>query len=199
MAARNEFGQSVSRAGAFFRYAGNSSSAGSSFGPDDANPPDKSAELFVEGGVSAHKVTIEPDENVFFTDHGTGAHLAFGARRAVSDRSDLGVRLELDDVNSHTLMSVRALDYRYRFANPLALSVFVGASRYDLATPAYGQYFGAGLQWRDVRPGWDVELDVSEALKVARDHLLPSDVHSPVRPDSFYTIDSVTLSLVKRF
>ncbi len=109
------------------------------------------------------------------------------------------MRLELDDVDSHTLMSVRALDYRYRFANPLALSVFLGASRYDLATPAYGLYFGGGLQWRDVRPGWDVGLDVREAKKVARDHLLPSDPQSPIRPDSFYTIDSYSLSLTKRF
>ncbi len=199
LAGRNEFGQSMSRAGAFVRYAGNPSFAGASFSPEDASPVDKSAELFVEAGVSSNKVTIEPDENVFLTDHSTGAHLAFGARRAVSDRSDLGVRLELDDVNGHALASVRALDYRYRFASPLALSVFVGASRYDLATPAYGLYFGAGLQWRDVRPGWDIGLDVREALKVARDHLLPSDPQSPVRPDSFYTIDSYTLSLTKRF
>ena len=54
------------------------------------------------------------------------------------------------------LLGVRALDYRYRFANPLALSFFLGASRYDLATPAYGYYLGAGVQWRDILPGFDL-------------------------------------------
>jgi hypothetical protein len=198
-AGRDVFGGSFSRAGAFFRYAGDMNMAVSSYGADFTGTPDKTAELFVEVGVSANKTDIVPDENVLFTRRNTGAHLGLGARRAVSDRSDLGVRLELDDVDSHTLMSVRALDYRYRFANPLALSVFLGASRYDLATPAYGLYFGGGLQWRNVRPGWDVGLDVREAKKVARDHLLPSDPQSPIRPDSFYTIDSYSLSLTKRF
>jgi hypothetical protein len=40
---------------------------------------------------------------------------------------------------------------------------------------------------------------VRTALKVARDHLLPGDPSSALRPDSFYTIDSVSLSLTKRF
>jgi hypothetical protein len=200
-AGRDVFGESFSRVGAFFRYAGDTDLSMASFSVDDsgAGAVDSTAELFVEAGVSANKVKAEPDQDVFFTDRNTGAHLGLGARRAASDRSDLGVRLELDDVNGHTLTSVRALDYRYRFGNPLALTVFLGASRYDLATPAYGLYFGGGLQWRDVRPGWDVGFEVRQAKKVARDHLLPSDPQSVIRPDSFYTIDSYTLSLTKRF
>ncbi len=198
-AGRDVFGESFSRVGAFFRYAGDTTPVATYFDADPVGAIDKSAELFVEAGVTANKVTIEPDQDVFFTERNTGAHVAIGARRAVSDRSDLGVRLELDDVSGHTLTSVRALDYRYRFASPLALSVFLGASRYDLATPAYGLYFGGGLQWRDVWPGWDIGLDVRQAKKVARDHLLPSDPQSPIRPDSFYTIHGYTLSLTRRF
>jgi hypothetical protein len=76
--------------------------------------------------------------------------------------------------------------------------VFVGAARYDLATPAYGIYYGAGLQWRNVRPGWDIGLDARYAIKVARDHLLPADP-TGVREDSFYDIYSSTLSLTRRF
>jgi hypothetical protein len=198
-AGRDVFGESFSRVGAFFRYAGDTRRGVASFDGDTVNAVDKTAELFVEAGVSANIVHSEVDVDVLATERNAGAHLAIGARRAVSDRSDLGVRLELDDVAGHTLASVRALDYRYRFANPLALSLFVGAARYDLATPAYGLYFGGGVQWRDLRPGWDLGLDVRQALKVARDHLLPSDPQSLIRPDSFYTINSVSLSLTRRF
>jgi hypothetical protein len=198
-AGRDEFGESFSRVGAFFRYSGDTTTPPSFYEADPVGATDKTAELFVEAGAHTSKVRSELDVNTFVNEKGGGAHIAFGARRAVSDFSDLGVRLELDDVDGHTLMSVRAIDYRFRFANPLALSVFIGASRYDLATPAYGLYLGAGLQWRNLFPGWDVGLDARQAKKVARDHLLPSDPQSPIRPDSFYTISGVSLSVSKRF
>jgi hypothetical protein len=50
-----------------------------------------------------------------------------------------------------------------------------------------------------VLPGWDAGVEIRKALKVARDHLLPSDVQSAVRPDSFYSIKSYTLSVTRRF
>jgi hypothetical protein len=198
-AGRDVFGESFSRVGAFFRYAGETAPAVSSFDPDASGPIDRTAEVFVEAGLGASRIRSEVDVNVFDTQEAAGAHVAVGARRAVSDSSDLGVRLELDDVDGSVLMSVRAIDYRFRFANPLALSVFVGASRYDLATPAYGLYFGAGLQWRDIWPGWDVGIDARQAKKVARDHLVPEDPQSPIRPDSFYTISGLSLVVTRRF
>jgi hypothetical protein len=199
-AGRDSFGQHFSRIGAFFSYAGIEPAMFSSFDDNDMPAADSSAELFVEAGYSAQRIKAEPDENVFLTDHDSGAHVGLGARRAVSDRSDLGVRLELDDVQGHTLLSVRMLDYRYRFGNPLALNVFVGASRYDWATPAFGLYFGAGVQWRDIFPGWDIGIDARDSLKVARDYVLPNEpAHSPRRPDAFYSITSFGLTLTKRF
>jgi hypothetical protein len=199
-AGRDVFGDSFNRVGAFFRYTGDGRASGrSSADAYGATGADPSAELFVEAGASANRVKILTNQDLSFKSNNTGAHIAAGARRAVSQQSDLGARVELDDVDGHTLLSVRALDYRYRFRNPLAISAFVGASRYDLATPAYGLYFGAGVQWRDIMPGWDVGLDVRQATKVARDNLLPSDPQSALRPDSFYTISSVTVSLSKRF
>jgi hypothetical protein len=193
---RDVFGENFSRVSAFFRYA-NETRAATSWTDSDAGP-DPTAQLFVEAGPSFNRVRIDLDETATPQVSNTGAHVAVGARRAVSDRSDLGARLELDDVDGHNLLSVRAIDYRYRFKGPIALSVFVGASRYDLATPAMGLYYGGGLQWRDVLPSWDVGLDLRTAKKVARDHLLPSDPQS-VRPDSFYTVNSLSLYLTKRF
>jgi hypothetical protein len=198
-AGRDSLGQSFSRIGAFFSYAGDTRLVASSFDPDPTGAADESADLFVDAGAASNRTKIEPDQDVLFTRNSTGPHLGLGARRQVSDRSDLGVRLELDDVDSHMLTSVRMIDYRYRFRNPLALNVFIGASRYALATPAYGLYFGGGLQWRDIHPGWDLGLDIRQAKKVARDHLLPSDPQSPIRPDSFYTIKSLSLSVSRRF
>jgi Capsule assembly protein Wzi len=195
---RNVFGESFSRVGAFFRY----DEPGRIFDAalDDGNAGiDRSAELFVEAGAAMNRVRIDLDATSPFTESSTGAHFGLGARRAVSDRSDLGARIELDDVDGHNLLSVRAIDYRYRFANPLALSVFLGASRYDLATPAYGLYYGVGVQWRDIAPGWDVGVDVRQAKKVARDHLLPDDPSSALRPDSFYSVTSTALVVTKRF
>ena len=51
----------------------------------------------------------------------------------------------------------------------------MGANRYSLATVAYGVYLGAGAQWRNVLPGWDLGWDVRYADNIQRDHLLPSD------------------------
>ena len=102
-------------------------------------------------------------------------------------------------MGSDTLLSVRALDYRYRFHNPLAVSVFLGASRYDLATPAYGYYYGAGVQWRNLLPNIDLGLDLRYGDKIARDKLLPSDPPSTKRPDEFYDLTGATLSLSYRW
>jgi hypothetical protein len=94
---------------------------------------------------------------------------------------------------------VRALDYRYRFRNPLALSLFAGAARLDLATPAYGYYYGAGVQWRNLMRNMDASLDFRYGDKIARDKLLPSDPASTLRPDSFYDLTGATLSLSYRW
>ena len=197
-AGRDVFGEHFSRIAAFFRYEDDSTLARRQES-DYLAPSKDGSEFFVEAGAASNSVNIDLDGTARTKVSNTGAHLALGARRPVSDRSDLGARVEYDDVNGHNLLSVRAIDYRYRFANPLALSVFVGASRYDLATPAYGLYFGAGVQWRDVAPGWDVGIDIRNAKKVARDHLLPGDPSSALRPDSFYTVNSLSLAVTKRF
>lgn len=198
-AGRDVFGENFSRVGAFFRYSGERNifdpSSPEYDGPERS---DRTAELFVEAGASASRTRTDLDVVHITHKNNVGPHIALGARRAVSDRSDLGVRMEFDDVDGHTLMSVRAVDYRYRFANPLALGVFAGASRYDLATPAYGLYYGAGLQWRDVLPGWDVGVEGRIFRRIARDHLLPSDPQTE-RPDSFYDVKNVSLFLTRRF
>ncbi|MEP7242276.1 MAG: capsule assembly Wzi family protein [Gammaproteobacteria bacterium] len=200
---RNVFGDNFSRVGAFISYDGGVQPRASHADnlDDSSYDVDHSAEIFVDAGLNANRVHIDlaAEQPATRTSWAIGPHFALGARRAVSDRSDLGARLELDSIDGHTLLAVRALDYRYRFGGPIALSVFIGAARYALATPAYGEYFGAGLQWRNLLPGWDAAVDLRYAKKVARDHLLPSDPVSSTQPDSFYDILSPTISLTRRF
>jgi hypothetical protein len=122
--------------------------------------------------------------------------------RAVSENNDLGVRIEYDQVASHALIGVRAIDYRHRFGNSFALNAFAGVDRYNLATPAYSIYGGFGPEWRNFLPKWlpkcDLGLDLRYAQNIARDHVRPSDPQGS-RPDSFYKIESAVLYLSRRF
>lgn len=203
-AGRDVFGEDFSRIAAFVRYApgfaeSDGMHAGISTGGAARTRAD-GADLFVDAGVNANEVTIDLDDTILrtTTDRVVAAHFGLGARRQVTARQDLGVRLEYDDVGAHALIGVRALDYRYRFRGPIAFTGFVGAARYDLATPAYGAYLGVGAQWRDLAPRLDLSLDLRYASKVARDHLVAGD---PVggRGDSFYDITSAALYLSYRF
>jgi len=202
-AGRDVFGANFSRFSGFVRYGGHEEPEHAATEGSDASERefDASAQLFVDAGVNANRVLIDLSDSLprDTTRVEFAPHLALGARRAVSDHQDLGARLEFDQINGHLLISARALDYRYRFGPHFAAGLFVGAARYDLATPAYGMYLGAGTQWRDfLLRGWDLGLDFRDAVKVARDHLLPSDPGGP-RPDSFYDITSVSLYVSHRF
>lgn len=197
-AGRDVFGDSFSRFALFVRLADRNERVAS----DElaGNRDVTGAQLFVDAGLNMSEVTadIAREQPLEKSGKQAGAHLGIGARRAVSAHNDLGVRVELDDIDGNLLVGFRALDYRYRFDGPLAVGAFLGAARYDLATPAYGIYGGLGAQWRDLLPGWDLGVDVRYATKIARDRLLPSDPPS-ARPDLFYDITSATLSLSRRF
>jgi hypothetical protein len=161
-------------------------------------------ELYVSAGADYYRTLINLNLTAYpryYTSYTAGPYFALGARRRVSTHQDLGVAVEADDISGRTLLSVRMLDYRYRFRGPIAINAFVGASRYSLGTPAYGAYVGGGLQWRDVLPGWDVGIDYREVLYAERERELPTDPQplSTVKPDSLTNIDSLTLSISRKF
>lgn len=200
LAGRDVFGENFGRLAGFLRF-GDEWAEGSDTGWSAAATRPRGADLFVDAGATANQVQIRLGDGspVTRTSKQIAPHLAIGARRAVSERSDLGVRAEIDQIDGALLLAVRAIDYRYRFRNPLALTAFVGAARYDLATPAYGYYIGAGVQWRDLLPRFDINVDFRYGDKVARDKLLPEDPGTNPRPDSFYDISATTVSLSYRF
>jgi hypothetical protein len=198
---RDVFGEDFGRVGGFLRFA----PGAQDFGVTLAEPAQESTrrriQLFVDAGVGYSRVKFDPSDKGLTPqqdDTSTGPHVAIGVRGAVSQYSDIGTRIELDDIDGNTLIGVRAVDYRYRISDKLALSVFAGAARYGVDTAAYGYYGGLGAQWRDVTPRLDIGLDLRATDKIARDAVLPSDPAS-VWGDVIYQIYSANLYLSYRF
>jgi hypothetical protein len=202
---KDVFGDSFARLEGFLRYQGNASGLAGLSGMSemsDDEPLIKNGEVFVDVGANASRQSIDlySVETRYNSKVKSGWHFAVGARRFVSDHSDFGTRIEVDDIQNHNLLGVRLIDYRYRFRFPLALTLGLGAVRYNLETPAYGIYWATGAQWRNLFPGWDLSFDVRYATSVARDHLLPTDPPNlGARNDSFYNILSATIGVSKKF
>ncbi|HEY7963541.1 MAG TPA: capsule assembly Wzi family protein [Steroidobacteraceae bacterium] len=198
---RDVFGASFSRLAGFVRYDDAGAYLGGALHDIDAAAEAPAhTEVFVESGASSFRTKVDLTELTAITDlpRSSAAHFAVGARRFVTDHSDLGARVESDEAAGHNLLGVRLIDYRYRFEVPLALTAFLGAARYDLATPAYGFYYGAGVQWRDILPHIDLGAEARYYDNLARDRLLASDPHTN-RRDSFYDIWGGVLSLSYHF
>jgi hypothetical protein len=191
---RDVFGDDYSRVAAFASFGADYTVRGATATVDE-HDIDNTVEFFVDAGASASRARVELTDGLpkYVTSFAYTPHLAVGARRAVSDRSDLGARVEFDDLEGELLIAVRALDYRYRVNKHWAILGFAGAARYDLATPAYGYYLGMGSQWRNIMQNLDLSLDVRYADKLARDKVLPSDPPAAPRDDMFYDMFSATL------
>jgi len=203
LAGRDVFGQSFERLSAFVRYGGERHTRDYDASEDDSvtDADDKQdGELFVDAGANANRVRTDLEKGMPVTTSHVmvGPHVAVGARRAVNEKNDWGVRLELDEVDGHSLIGARPIDYRHRYGDTFALSMYAGVDRYNLATPAYSLYGGIGTQWRNVLPQWDIGVDFRYAQNIARNHVLPTDVQG-VRPDSFYKIESLVAYLSRRF
>ncbi|MBV9343650.1 MAG: hypothetical protein JOZ03_01515 [Gammaproteobacteria bacterium] len=183
------FGQTFGRVAGFVRYddpdAISAAASETAAAADEAQGP----QWVLEAGASSLRTRVDLTELTPIVDRPrtTSPHFAVAARRAVSEHSDLAAKVELDRADAHTLLGVRLLDYRYRFDNPLAFTLSLGVARYDLATPAYGFYYSAGLQWRDLLPHLDLGIDARYYDNVARDRVLPGDPHTN-RRDSFYVM-----------
>jgi Capsule assembly protein Wzi len=168
----------------------------------DAADSSDDTQLFVDVGM--HRTTLH---KVFFTAAlhdtvpvDTGYHLGFGARRRVSERNDLGARLEINSLDGHSLISLRMLDYRYRYGKHLASNAFFGVGRYQLVLPAHGYYMGVGLQYMDVMPKWDLSVDYRYYEKMGRDKILASDPPSISNtPRLYLDANGVSLYATRHF
>jgi hypothetical protein len=157
-------------------------------------------ELYVQVGVNDYRVQYSPITNVrIYSAWTAGPHFAIGAWRRASAHQDLGVAIDGDDMSGRALLGVHLLDYRYRFGRSLAFHAFAGPARYSVGTPAYGLYLGAGPQWRDILPGWDIGIEYHRVINAERLRDLPSDPQGGDRPDSFHNIQSWGLYLTRKF
>ena len=198
---RDVFGESYTRFSAFLRYGDALRSDGEDAGEAAEYSRPDHIEAHVDLGVVASRILadITSDTARVQSNTGFGPHLTIGARRGVSEHQDLGAALEADDIHGVSLLSARIVDYRYRFDNPLAINLFLGAARYAAASPAYGFYYGAGLQWRDILPHWDLGVDYRYAAKVDRLRNLPTDPQGGYRPDAYYDITMGTFYISRKF
>jgi len=199
---RDVFGSQYTRVSAFLRY-GDALHFAEGAEEEESAPAERpeGTEVHVDLGAVGSNVlaNITSDTPQVSSGVGFGPHLTLGARRAASAHQDVGVALEADGVHGVSLLSARMIDYRYRFDNPLALNLFLGAARYAALTPAYGFYYGAGLQWRNLLPHWDVGFDLRYASKVSRIRSLPGEPQSGYRPDAYYNVTLGTLYVSRKF
>jgi hypothetical protein len=198
---RDVFGDSFARLAASVDLAQRGFGSSRGAAADDSEA-DSTTQVFVDAGASygSLKKIFGVDIPVVRTDSEINPHIGFGARRQVSERSDFGVRVELDRLDGEGLLSLRALDYRYRFNRKLAVNVFGGAARYDFGLPAYGYYWGLGAQYLDILPRWDLSLDARHHEKLGRDKTLPGDPPStPDRTRLFFDADGISIYLSRRW
>ena len=193
---RDVFGDHYVRLSAFARGLD-----GSTGYVDAAGKAESGASMFVDAGVALSRVRTSRDTPG--SPSSTSAaklspHLGLGVRRAASQRNDLGARIELDRVDDHALIALRAFDYRFRVNGAFALTAFAGAARYNTQTPAYGYFLGAGAQWRDIRPRWDLNMELRYGDKLAHDEL-DSNGQLLGNSDVFSDVLGATLSLSRRF
>jgi hypothetical protein len=155
------------------------------------------ADVFVDMGFHSTRVEADVATLPVVETTESGWHLGIGVRRAL-EKGNIGVRLELDDLDSDSLLALRALDYRRSLSERFAIGGFLGAARLDLDTPAYGYYFGGTFQVKDLLPRWDLALDLRIGDKLARDNLLSTDPQGG-RPDNFYDLTGLSVYLSRRF
>ncbi len=194
---RDVYGERVSSLTARVGLA-NSISRSTVTGDSGDSADDRS--FFVDLGAAHHDTVgiLRSDQPYEHYSAEVQPTLALGVSRRLGERTDLGVRVEYDKVQGRTLLSFRALDYRYRFRNKLAGAGFLGVSRYDVNLPMFGYYCGVGLQRLEVLPSLDFGVDWRYTIKAARQKLLPDDPDPGHNPDFFYDNHSVRLYLSYR-
>ncbi len=161
--------------------------------------PDAAAEAFIDIGASASELeaTVANQEATIDTES-SSVHVGIGVQRRLSGGNDIGVRLELDDVDSELLLALRLVDYRFNVSERLGFDAFFGAARLSLGTPAYGYYLGGGVQFKQLVAKWDLGIDLRYGDKIARDNVLPTDPQGGSQ-DNFYDLTGISVYLSRRF
>jgi hypothetical protein len=154
------------------------------------------AESFVAVEIGAVYSDIDssgPGDDLGIVGTDTGYHFGVGAYRNQDEsRWVYGVKLEVEDVQGNVLLGLRAIDVGYLVTPRFALTGFLGAARYDLATAAYGWRFGLGTSYQ-LAEHWVLAADLVYNDKLSRDSGGSNDTAV------YYNIYQGLLSLQYRF
>ncbi len=204
-AGRDVAGKSFARLAGSFDFVSLASSRATALANDDSSTD---TSIFVDMGMNHSRRTeqfyslpgVADFQTNVSTDFQTTYHVGVGVRRQVSDHSDLGVRLESDQVAAHNLLSIRLIDYRYRLDTHLALGGFFGVSRYEIGLPAYGWYRGLNVSYLNLFKHWDLCLDAFQSYKLNRDAVLTDDLPANAsQPRVYFNVDGTRLYFSRRF
>lgn len=161
------------------------------------------AENYIDLDVGVNYSNVSPSEpspiDGNFEQSATGYHLGFGAyRNKEPSRWVYGVKLEFAEVVGSNMLAVRALDLGYKFTPRLTVNGFIGAARYDLATPAYGYRAGfGGHYWIGSR--WALAVEAVYGDSLARDKRFPEENPEVGSPDIFFDIFTLSAYIKYRF
>jgi hypothetical protein len=98
------------------------------------------------------------------------------------------------------MLSVRAVDYRFRVTPRIGVGGFLGAARLNVGLPAYGYYWGLGLQYLDVIRGWDIGVDFRHHDKFTRDKVLTGDPPLTIQlPRRVFDVNGLSLYLSRKW
>jgi hypothetical protein len=188
----------------FFRLSGSVDFAGYEHQASiqSAESQDATTSIFYNVGINRNRVKhiVAADTPDFTTSSKLSYHAAIGARRLLTDRTQLGVRLDVDQADNHSVIGLRMLDARYNFQNHFSFGGFFGVGRYSVGLPAYGWYYGIGMERTKIFRSWDLTLDLYSYLKMGRDKALPDD--PPIftnKPRIFFNVDGLRVSIGKSF
>ena len=128
--------------------------------------------------------------------------IGFAINKRTGDRSSVGVKVEFQQVDGSRLTSFRAIDYRYFYSEQWQLGAFIGASKYEFRSPAYGYNVGFGAfyqptNWKNLSVGAEVQF----MDKLARDKIHPDDVPAAPEtgPDTFTNMAGIALTMSYHF
>jgi opacity protein-like surface antigen len=161
------------------------------------------AENFIDVDVGAVYSDVSASEpspvDGDFSSGEAGYHFAIGAYRNKDESPWVyGVKFEAQDAVGRSLIGIRAIDVGYRFTPKFTFNGFLGASRYDLTTAAYGYRLGIGGRYR-LSDRWAVGAEAVFNDKLARDKVLPEENPGEGSPDIFYDIFQLSVIVNYRF
>jgi len=196
LAGRDVDGKSFARIAASFDFSGSDEHSTSAAN----NDADESTTLFVDVGLlRAHQDQLIYNTATRYGRFTNNFHWGAGARRRISDHGELGVRIDFDELAGHSLISMRAVDYRYQLTKHVAMGGFFGVARYEVGLPAYGWNLGAGLSYVGILKNWDLCFEGVQYAKLSRDAVVQDDIVAPTQPRVFFNIDGFRLMLERKF